>query len=799
MRMCSAAVAGRLTRLALLASTALAAPAVMAQAAAPETQAAAQAEIVDSDPNVIIVTAQKRSENLQNVPISIQAFGTQKLEQLNIGSFDDYAKVLPSVSFQSFGPGQTQLSFRGITSGGDGLHGGSQPTAGLYLDEVPVTTIAGAVDLHVYDIARVEALSGPQGTLFGASSLAGTLRIIPNKPDTKGFAGRIDLQGNKVGKGGAGGSAEGFVNLPISDRAAVRIMAFYQRDAGFIDNIPGTRTYTLGDTDPATNLTINNTALVKDNVNTTDTVGGRVALKVDLDDNWTVQPSVLYQNQKTRGSFLFDPRRGDLKVTDYSPSFNRDAWALATLTIQGKLSDWDVTYAGGYFDRRVDNQGDYSEYSVAYDAFQGSYYTNFPTANGGYLDPTQVVHNHDEYTKQSHELRIASPSGDRFKMVAGLFFQRQTDRIVADYFIPGLAGIPASPAVPKAGDDLFATRAYRVDRDYAAFFDGSFDITPQLTLSAGIRGFIVKNSFVGFSGFKSNTTAANCVPVTADNRVCNNFDKITNQTGETHRLNLTWRIDPDRLVYATYSTGYRPGGNNRRPGINPYDADTLSNYELGFKTSWFDRKLRLNAAVFYEKWNKLQYGLSPVGSAGVTNIYNAGDARVYGVEFDANLRLGGLTLSGSGAFIDAKLATDFCSIGASGNVDCALGTVAAPKGTSLPVQPKFKGNATARYEFDLGQAKAFAQASVLHQSGTRSYLTILEADLLGRTGAFETFDFSVGAKISGFDVAVYIENAFDRRGILSINTVCTPTICGAGRRFYPIKPQVFGLKIGHDL
>ena len=781
----------RLSRGIMLATTALAAPAVFAQ----ETPQAAPV----LDGSEIIVTAQKRSENLQNVPISIQALGTQKLEQLNIASFDDYAKVLPSVSFQSFGPGQTQLSFRGITSGGDGLRGGSQPTAGIYLDEVAVTTIGNAVDLHVYDIARVEALSGPQGTLFGASSLAGTLRIIPNKPSTSGFEGRIDLQANKVGKGGTGGSAEAFVNLPLSDRAALRIMGFYQRDAGFIDNIPGTRTYTLGDTDPTTNVTINNAALVKDNFNTAKTMGGRAALKVDLDDNWTVQPSVLYQYQKTRGSFLFDPRRGDLKVTDYTPSFNRDAWALATLTIQGKLANWDVTYAGGYFDRRIENQGDYSEYTVAYDALEGSYYTNFPTASGGYLDPTQIFRGHDALTKQSHELRIASPTTDRFRMVAGFFFQRQTDRITADYAIPGLAGIPNSPAVPKAGDDLFATRAYRVDRDYAAFVDGSYDLTDTVTLSAGIRAFIVKNTLVGFSGFKSNTTNPNCIAVVDENRVCDNFNKLTNQSGETHRVNLTWKIDPDRLVYATYSTGYRPGGNNRRPNINPYEADTLTNYEFGFKTSWFDRKFRLNGAVFHEKWNQLQFGLSPVGSAGVTNIYNAGDARVYGAEMDFNLRLGGLTFSGAGTYIDAQLATDFCSFDASGNPDCALGVVAAPKGTRLPIQPRFKGNMTARYEFDLGKAKAFVQGSMLHQSSSSSYLTTLESNLLGRTNAFETFDFSVGAKVSGFDISAYIENAFDKRGILSINTVCTPTICGGSRRFYPIKPQVFGIKLGHDL
>ena len=153
----------------------------------------------------------------------------------------------------------------------------------------------------------------------------------------------------------------------------------------------------------------------------------------------------------------------------------------------------------------------------------------------------------------------------------------------------------------------------------------------------------------------------------------------------------------------------------------------------------------------------------------------------------------------SGALIDGKLTTDFCSFDTNGNPDCTLGVVAAPRGTPLPVQPRFKGNMTARYEFELGKAKAFVQGTLNHQSGTRSYLTTREADLLGRTRGFETFDFSVGAKVSGFDVSAFIENAFDKRGILSINTVCTPSICGAAARFYPIKPQVFGIKLGHDL
>jgi iron complex outermembrane recepter protein len=161
----------------------------------------------------VIVTAQKRSEDLQKVPISLQVLSGTDLEQHNVSNFDDFAKLLPSVSYQSLGPGQSQVYFRGIASGNDGLHAGSLPATGVYLDEIPVTTIGNTLDVHIYDIARVEALSGPQGTLYGASSLSGTLRIITNKPDPSAFSASYDVKADKFGKGGGGGEFEGYVNI----------------------------------------------------------------------------------------------------------------------------------------------------------------------------------------------------------------------------------------------------------------------------------------------------------------------------------------------------------------------------------------------------------------------------------------------------------------------------------------------------------------------------------------------------------------------------------------------------------
>ena len=232
----------------LLATTMLAAP----QAAFAQESPQAAEEETGGD---IVVTANRREENLQDVPISIIALGEAKLKNAQVASFDDYAKLLPSVSFQSLGPSQSQIFFRGVSAGGDGLHIGPLPTSSLYVDEIPVTTIAGTVDFHVYDIARIEALAGPQGTLFGASSLSGTLRIITNQPKLDTFEGSIDVEGNKFGKGDFGGQVEGMVNLPINDKMALRVVGFYTKAGGYIDNLPGTRTFTLDDGDPTTNLT----------------------------------------------------------------------------------------------------------------------------------------------------------------------------------------------------------------------------------------------------------------------------------------------------------------------------------------------------------------------------------------------------------------------------------------------------------------------------------------------------------------------------------------------------------------
>ena len=298
-----------LTKLPLAAAICFAMSSAAFAQADPAATPATPAEEANKTPTLgaVTVTAQKREENLQKVPISIQVLGNEQLEQQNINNFGDAAKLLPSVSIAPIGPGFGQVYMRGVSNGGDGNHSTSLPSVGIYLDEQPITTIQGALDIHFYDIARVEALSGPQGTLYGASSEAGTIRIITNKPDSSAFAAGFGVEVNTIDHGGMGHVLEGFVNAPISEAAAIRAVAWEKHDAGYIDNVLGSRTYPSWDADSGGNGTVTNANAAKDNYNTVDTYGARVALKVDLNDSWSVTPTLMTQKQTTDGGFSYDP------------------------------------------------------------------------------------------------------------------------------------------------------------------------------------------------------------------------------------------------------------------------------------------------------------------------------------------------------------------------------------------------------------------------------------------------------------------------------------------------------------
>jgi outer membrane receptor protein involved in Fe transport len=783
-----------------------------APARAQQAPAPSQGNILEE----IVVTSQKRAENLQTVPISIQAFDNKKLAELQVASFDDYAKYLPSLSVQSYGPGQAQLYVRGVTNGGDGLHVGSEPLVGVYVDEMPVTTIANNLDIHIYDIERVEALSGPQGTLFGASSMAGTMRIITNKPDPARFEGGYDVTANTFTKGDPGGKVEGFVNVPINDHAAIRLVGWAEHDGGYINVVPGSpQVYA------SSGIARTDSQYVQKNSNYVDTTGGRAALKIDFGDSWSVTPTLVTQRQTANGQFAYTPfattvqvngspevlgGSGDLNISRYGPDYNEDNWSMATLAVQGKIADLDLVYAAGYIKRTISAASDYSDYSFFYDAISGL--GNYFRDNAGNLiNPAQETISYNFFAKQSQELRLSSPKDWRFRFVVGAFLQRQRNDTRDEYRIQGLSDAASTqPGYAGSLDDLagvlYLNSQLRTDRDSALFTDMSYDLTSQLTLTGGIRGFHYDNTVYGFFGYGdsgySPSGELTCVtPIDASNpvRPCINVNYRATKSSETHRVNLTYKFDDDRMVYTTWSTGFRPGGVNRLSSIPPYNPDYLTNVELGTKTTWLDHRLRINAALFDEVWKDAQFGIS--GTNGITEIVNAGRSRIVGAEAEAQWRASdGLTLSTSATYIDAKLTENACAKSAT----CPDGSadILATSGSRLPVSPKFKGNSIARYEWQAGDGyAAHAQLAAVYQTDVIPSLRTSDNVVLGTQPGYGSFDFATGVKHGNWTAEFFIENLLDNRGESIRYTTCVPQTCSL-INVIPIRPRLVGVTFGES-
>jgi iron complex outermembrane recepter protein len=804
----------------------------------------------------VVVTAQKKTENLQDVPISIQALGEQKLEQLHVENLDDYVKFLPGVTTVKGlgqggnGVGTTHVYMRGVVSGQDGNHSGSQPSVGTYFDEMPVTTIDGTIDIHVYDIARVEVLEGPQGTLYGASSEAGTIRIITNKPDPSKFSAGYDLTGNTVDHGGKGWTAEGFVNIPLSPIAAVRLVGWDEHDAGYIDNVAGTNlsagiqngTRSFPTWTGDTGETISNAAYVKKDYNTIETKGGRAALKLDLGD-WTVTPTFMGQSTAAPGFFGYDPAVGDLQVAHFGPESTHDSFTNGALVIEGKVSDFDIVYAGGYLVRNAQSIADYSDYSYFYDKNYGSG-VFWNDANGKSVDPQEVVITRGHYTKWSNELRVNTPQQFAVKGTVGLFAQRQVHDIWEQYTMPGAGftnptGSPTGPAnpdgfsnglsIPGYQNTIWLTDLQRVDRDKAAFGEVTWDITSGLSVTAGLRYFKADNSLQGFYGYSGayqdltgyHSGMYNCGGPNAMNYTfqpfhggpCTNLNTGVSENGHTERFNVSYKFDKDRMVYATYSTGFRPGGVNRVFDADigaifpPYQADYLKNYEVGWKTQWLDRRIRWNGALFEEKWNNFQF--SYLGPNSVTVVQNAANATIKGVETEVEWAVAdGWLLSAAATYLDAKLTSDFCGSYVPGTstlvTSCpaqqnsfADGTTTtgplATSGTQLPVAPKIKANAIARYSFALMDWNGFAQAAFVHQGTSNPQLRLVDTQHLGELPAYNIVDLSTGMEKNGMAFQLIVTNVGDERAQIGRFAQCTPTMC-TQNYVIPSQPRAIAIK-----
>jgi outer membrane receptor protein involved in Fe transport len=409
-------------------------------------------------------------------------------------------------------------------------------------------------------------------------------------------------------------------------------------------------------------------------------------------------------------------------------------------------------------------------------------------------------------------LRIASPQDRRLRMVAGLFWQQQSHDIFQRYRIDG---IDTDLEVTGWADTIWLTAQQRKDRDQAVFGELTYDLTDQVALTGGMRWFKARNSLKGFFGYgdwgwSSLASEEACF---SDEQVqggpCVNLDKKIDESDSIGRVNLTWQVDDKKMVYATWSQGYRPGGINRRGTLLPYTSDFLTNYELGWKTSWGDT-LTFNGALFRQDWDDFQF--SYLGQNGLTEIRNAAQAQIDGMELDLSWAATyNLQITGGFAWYDAKLTKNFCGwLRADGTSEtvCPPGTLnpngdavdgpQAASGNRLPVTPKFKGAVNARYSWDLAGGEAYWQASLSHAGSRRVDMREAETALLGELDGYTLTDLSAGWRKNNWAIDVFLKNVFDERAEMTRFAQCAALTCGNQPYTVIAQPRTIAVRFSHE-
>ena len=500
----------------------------------------------------VVVTATKRTESLQDVPISVSALGGEALKDLGVQTFDEYVEFLPNVVSAGIGPGQREIYIRGSASEQSSITvapaQGSAPGVALYFDEMPVSFGARNLDVYAADLERIEVLSGPQGTLFGASSQSGNMRLITNKPQLDEFSAGIDVGMSTTHGGADSNKVEAMINIPLSDRAAIRFVGFADKQGGWIDNVPGTftpsgevidRNNSAGfgpffrDFPQTTIQSTSNADLARDNWNEAKYNGYRLGLRYDFTDNWSGLIQHMSQEIDVEGSFLIDPSLGDESSQKFVPEHNVDDFDITTWTLEGRIANLDVVYTGGYIDREVDALIDYTHYNngggyITYYLCSGNIYSgDKANARNTCFDPTKQYADQSTNERTTHEFRISSDPDNRFRWMAGVYYSDvETTHIgefqylstndafsehIVNYFGSGApfevgnTTIPGTPGTNTDGPRSALTTFYndftRTEEELAFFGELAFDLTDSLTVAVSARRYDLDTQLQGASNF----------------------------------------------------------------------------------------------------------------------------------------------------------------------------------------------------------------------------------------------------------------------------------------------------------
>ena len=503
----------------------------------------------------VIVTATKTSASTQDIPIAVSAITSEKLDQMGISNFEDYLIQLPGVTAGGSGPGQNTIYIRGVASTTPAISiagvAGLAPNVAFYLDEQPLAQPGRNLDVYAADLNRVEVLAGPQGTLFGASSQAGTVRLITNKPDPSEAYGKLKVGFSTMNEGGTNNNFEAMYNLPIYDSVTIRGVVYSDDKGGYIDNIQGTRTveesarfrsegymrsngvpvsaaragFQAGaDLSGVTFIAADNTNLVEDDFNTSQYTGARLSALINLSDDWDLLLAHTTQELDADGVFFSDPNLGDLEIQSYNDDSLTDEFDNTSWTLTGRIGGLDVVYTGAFTERTADQNIGYSDYM-----FVGQYLpyyicdqtVTYPGANapaGTCYGPDMHAPSHSETEVSTHEIRFTTDQDKSTRLTGGAFFSETTLEERVSFTYPGsilaqgwdLAAGPGfsgnnlsyqdgflSTNAPFAPGEIFRNDIQRTDEQMGIFGELSYDISDTLSVTLGARYYDIEVDFDG--------------------------------------------------------------------------------------------------------------------------------------------------------------------------------------------------------------------------------------------------------------------------------------------------------------
>lgn len=664
----------------------------------------------------IVVTALRREEPSQATPAALAVVRQDALRSRAARDYADYLGATPGVTFAQSGFGAMRVTIRGVS---DGI-GVTHPLTGIYIDETPITeSFQATLDPGIYDIDRIEVLKGPQGTLYGAGSMGGTVRIITRKPRLDTLESEIEAAVSDVAHGGIGGRIDGIVNVPlVRGRMALRASGGYRRDAGWIDDVRrGER-----------------------NANGVEKTSGRVQLLITPGEKTSVILGLLYQ-----GEDLGAPARDDLALPDHQTArslseHSRSEAALYSLTIRHDFEQASLTSASSYL---------YKTGFSANDATRAVRPVLLRLA-GVSLGPGEGValQSDSDFHVFSHELRLASRGTGRVEWLAGAFYSKSENGFHQAFDFTAAPSAGGAATGPAFYDSL---QEYQI-RQIAAFGTLTLNVTEALSLTAGLRVFdVAQRSTQAESGTLAGGVAAR--------------QQKAGGSSSTRKYLARYQLAPGAMAYVQASQGYRNAGatggfphhacaadlaaHGYRTPPAQYGPDTLWNYEIGSKNTLLNGRMTLNGAAFYIDWRNIQ---SSVGlPCGFSFIVNSGRAVSKGAELDATFRLSrSLTLAGALAYIDARIRQ-----GAPGG--------AARAGDPLPLTARWSWNASLLYEREIGDGlTGFLRGEINHVGARWSGFRSAPGGTR-RLGDSTTLALRAGVSGTHWSVALYGGNLTDER------------------------------------